>query len=88
MIGAAWAWFSGSTLGRWIIGVGAAVLAIGGALVLGRRQGRQAQEQDQEAEDHEAYRDTVDTRRRIEDGVRRAGDGTAADELRRDWSRD
>lgn len=88
MIGAVWAWFSGSTLGRWIIGAGAVVLAIGGALLLGRRQGRQAEEQEQEGEAHEAYREAVETRKRIEDGIRRAGDGTAADELRRDWSRD
>ncbi|TSD85639.1 hypothetical protein FFK22_026710 [Mycobacterium sp. KBS0706] len=88
MIAAAWAWFAGSKLGRWIIAAGAVVLAIGGALLLGRRQGRQAQEREQEAEDHEAYRDAVDTRNRIEDRIRRAGDGTAADELRKRWSRD
>ena len=88
MIAAAWAWFAGSKLGRWIIAAGAVVLAIGGALLLGRRQGRQAQEREQEAEDHEAYRDAVDTRNRIEDRMRRAGDSTAADELWKRWSRD
>jgi hypothetical protein len=88
MIAAAWAWFAGSKLGRWIIVACALVLAIGGALLLGRRQGRLAQEREQEAEDHEAYRDAVDTRNRIEDRIRRAGDGTAADELRKRWSRD
>ena len=88
MIAAAWAWFAGAKLGRWIIAAGAVVLTIGGALLLGRWQGRQAQEREQEAEDHEAYRDAVDTRNRIEDRIRRAGDGTAADELRKRWSRD
>jgi len=88
MIAAAWTWFAGSTPGRWIITAGALVLAIGGALLLGRRQGRQAQEREQEAEDHEAYRDAVDTRSRIEDRIRRSGDGAAADELRKRWSRD
>jgi hypothetical protein len=88
MIAAAWAWFAGSKLGRWIIAAAALVLAIGSALLLGRRQGRQAQEREQEAEDHAAYRDAVDTRNRIEDRVRRAGDGTASDELRKRWSRD
>lgn len=88
MIAAAWGWFASSKLGRWIIAAGAVVLAIYGALLLGRRQGRRAQEGEQEAEDHEAYRDAVDTRNRIEDRIRRAGDGTAADELRKRWSRD
>ncbi len=88
MIAAVWAWLAGSKLGRWIIAAGALVLAIGGALLLGRRQGRQAQEREREAQDHEAYRDAVDARNRIEDRIRRAGDGTAADELRKRWSRD
>ncbi|WP_225768493.1 hypothetical protein [Inquilinus sp. Marseille-Q2685] len=88
MIAAAWACFAGSWAGRWVIAVGAVVLAIGGALLLGRRQGRQAQEREQEARDHEAYRNAVDARRTVEDRIRRAGDGTASDELRRRWSRD
>lgn len=88
MIATAWAWFAGSRIGRWIIAAGAVVLAIGGALLLGRRQGRQAQEREAEAKDHEAYRDAVDTRDRVEDRIRRAGDGTAAGELRDRWSRD
>ncbi|MFE0754190.1 hypothetical protein ACFW16_09575 [Inquilinus sp. NPDC058860] len=88
MIAAAWAWFAGSRAGRWGIAAGAVVLAIGGALLLGRRQGRQAQEREQEAQDHEAYRDAVETRRTVEDRIGRAGNGTAADELRRRWSRD
>lgn len=88
MIAAAWAWLAGSKVGRWIIAAGAVALAIGGTLLLGRRQGRQAKEREQEAEDHEAYRHVVDTRDRIDNRVRRAGDGTAADELRKRWSRD
>lgn len=88
MIAVTWAWFAGSWTGRWIIAAGAVVLAIGSALLLGRRQGRQAQKREREAQDHEAYRDTVETRRTVEDRIRRAGDGTAADELRRRWSRD
>ncbi|WP_343714036.1 hypothetical protein [Inquilinus sp.] len=88
MIAAAWAWFVGSKVGRWIVAAGAVLLAIGGALLLGRRQGRQAAGQEQEAQEHEAYRDAVQTRDRVEDRLRRAADGTAADELRRHWSRD
>ena len=88
MIAAAWAWFAGSKLGRWIIAAGAVALAISGSLLLGRQQGRQAQEREREAQDHEAYRDAVDARNRIEDRIRRAGDGTVADELRKRWSRD
>lgn len=88
MIATAWAWFSGTTVGRWTIAAGAVVLAIGAALLLGRGQGRRQAEQEQEAKDHEAYQDAVTTRNRIEDRVRRAGDGTAADQLRDKWSRD
>lgn len=88
MIAAAWSWFIGSKLGRAIAAAGLALLAIGGVLLLGRRQGRQAAEQEQEIEDHEAYRDATETRNRVEDRIRRAGDGTAADELRQRWSRD
>jgi hypothetical protein len=88
MIAAAWAWFSGTTVGRWIIAGGALVLAVGGALLLGRQQGREAQEQQQEAESYEAYQDAVETRNSVEDRIRRAGDGTAAGRLRDGWSRD
>jgi hypothetical protein len=88
VIAAAWAWFSGTAVGRWIIAAGVVAAAIGGALLLGRWQGRQAAEQDQEAEQHEAYRDAVETRNSVEDGIRRAGDGTAASRLRDGWSRD
>lgn len=73
-----WAWFSSTTIGRWVIGGGAVLLAVGGALLLGRRQGRQAQEQQQEEADHEAYQGAVETRNSVEDRIRRAGDGTSA----------
>ena len=70
------------------IAAGAVGLAIGTALLLGRGQGRRQAEQEREAKDHEAYQGAVETRNRIEDRVRRAGDGTAADQLRDKWSRD
>jgi hypothetical protein len=88
MIVEAWAWFSGTKVGRWAVAGGAVLLAIGTALLLGRGQGRRQAEQEQKAKDHEAYRGAVETRNRIEDRVRRAGDGTAADQLRDRWSRD
>jgi hypothetical protein len=88
MIAAAWAWVSGTAIGRWIIAAGLVATAIGSALLLGRWQGRQAAVQDQEAEQHEAYRGAVETRNSVEDRIRRAGDGTAAGRLRDGWSRD
>jgi hypothetical protein len=67
----------------WMIAVAA---AIGGVLLLVGgifRAGRRAQQHDQaKAEGH-----ARDARNRVDDAVRRAGDGTAADELRRNWRR-
>lgn len=87
MIAAAWAWLSGSALGRWALAAGAFIVALAGSWFLGKREGRKTSDAEHEAEDHEVYQDAVETRRTVEDRIRRAGDGTAADELRRDWSR-
>jgi HAMP domain-containing protein len=88
MIAAAWGWFCGSMIGRWIAAGAGIVLVIGAALMLGRRQGRQEESREQEAKNDEAYRNAMETRRRVEDRIRRSSDRTAADRLRDQWSRD
>lgn len=88
MIAAAWAWLSASKLGQWALAAGAFIAALAAAWLLGKREGRQVSDAEHEAESHEAYQDAVETRRTVEDRIRRAGDGTAARELHDRWSRD
>ena len=46
-----WKWFLGTTIGRWIVGIGAVALALSVALYVAFRKGKHAQATTDEAKD-------------------------------------
>lgn len=71
-------------VGPYVLGVGAIALAL---LTFGKAQ-RRAGRAEVEAENTRQALNNVEVRREVEDDIRRAGPGSAADRLRGDWSRD
>lgn len=82
------AWITGTKAARWVALTVAFLLAWLGyghaKHAQGRRQGLDEAEDDR----REAALKTMEKRRDVESIVRNSGDGTAADRLRDDWSRD
>lgn len=77
-----------ATVKRWVVGAALGVLAILAAVFAGRRQGRQAQQNEDTAKAAQAQRQGMEARRDAKQEVNKLPDGGAADELKRDWMRD
>lgn len=74
-------WFLSTRLGRWLSMIGAGVVAVGSALLLGRRQGRRDAKQDAKEADYEnadAIRDNV--RSNLDERMRQYDDSGWRDE--------
>lgn len=83
----------------WALALAGIILAIGAALLYGRRRGREAAEDAQEARDAQARAEAQATRNEVDNETAKlpdapaqrvgdAADGTAAGRLRDRWTRD
>lgn len=64
-------WLLGTRVGRWLAVIGAALVALAGAVLMGRREGRKDARQKAKDEDHESAADIRgNVRRNLDDRVR------------------
>jgi hypothetical protein len=76
-----------SKTGKWVLGIGAIATAVAVAYLRWRSDERAIGAAAVEAANKEAIDNAVSVRNDVEATVRRAGDGTASDELHKSWSR-
>jgi len=73
---------------RWLIIAGAFILAVIGALLAGKRSGRNAAERDAVVDAAAVQKNVINVRGDVDAEISSGGAGSSADKLRNDWMRD
>lgn len=78
-LAAAWRWFLGTTLGRWIVGTGAVALALAVALYMAFRKGKHAQADADKAKDAKQQADAAHVAQQVQTNAAKAAEQVQKD---------